>query len=288
MRDLNFQLKQMCQRNLEGSFATRTARARILALVANQLHALGFHHLAAQGLKPKHVDALVQRWTTEGLGAGTIKNRMAALRWWAEKIAKQNVVARANDHYGIPERRYVTNESKARVLSAGDLAKIADPHLRLSLQFQMAFGLRREESLKIRPAVADRGEVLALKASWTKGGRAREIPIRSDEQRAVLAEAKALVGQGSLIPTGLTYVQQLRRFEHHCARADIHRVHGHRHHYAQMRYRELTGWPAPAAGGPRSQDLPPNQRALDREARIVISRELGHEREQVVAIYCGR
>ncbi len=212
MRDLNYQLKQLCQRNPDGSFATRIARERILALVGNQLHALGFHHLAVQGLKPKHVDALVQRWTTEGLTAGTIKNRMAALRWWAEKIAKQNVVARANDHYGIPERRYVTNESKARVLSAGDLAKIADPHLRVSLQLQAAFGLRREESLKIRPAVADRSEVLALQASWTKGGRAREIPIRSDEQRAVLAEAKALVGQGSLIPTGLTYVQQLRRF----------------------------------------------------------------------------
>jgi hypothetical protein len=210
MRDLNFQLKQMCQRNLEGSYATRTARERILALVANQLHGLGFHHLAVQGLKPKHVDALVQRWTAEDLSAGTIKNRMSALRWWAEKIAKQNVVARANDHYGIAERRYVTNESKARVLSTGDLAKIADPHLCLSLRFQAAFGLRREESLKIRPAVADRGEVLALQASWTKGGRAREIPIHSDEQRAVLAEAKRLVGQGSLIPANLNYVAQLR------------------------------------------------------------------------------
>ncbi len=288
MRDLNFQLKQMCQRNLEGSFATRTARERILALVANQLHGLGFHHLAVQGLKPKHVDALVQRWTSEGLSAGTIKNRMAVLRWWAEKIAKQNVVARANDHYGIPERRYVTNESKARVLSTGDLAKIADPHLCLPLRLQAAFGLRREESLKIRPAVADRGDVLALQPSWTKGGRAREIPIRSDEQRAVLAEAKSLVGQGSLIPANLTYVAQLRRFEHHCARAGIHRVHGHRHQYAQQRYRELTGWAAPAAGGPRSRDLTATEKALDREARIAISRELGHEREQVTAVYCGR
>jgi hypothetical protein len=288
VRDLNYQLKQLCHRNQEGSFATRATRERILTLIANQIHELGFRGLSVQSLKPKHVESLVQRWMAEGLSAGTIKNRMAELRWWAEKIGKQNVVARSNDHYGIPERRFVTNESKARVLTAGDLAKIEDPYVRLSLRLQAVFGLRREESLKIRPSLADRGDVLALQASWTKGGRAREIPIRTDEQRAVLAAAKALAGQGSLIPPALSYIQQLRRFEHHCARAGIHRVHGHRHQYAQERYRELTGWAAPAAGGPTSTALSSSDKAVDGEARTVISRELGHEREQITALYCGR
>jgi aminoglycoside phosphotransferase (APT) family kinase protein len=54
------------------------------------------------------------------------------------------------------------------------------------------------------------------------------------------------------------------------------------------RYRELTGWAAPAAGGPRSKDLTPEQRELDREARLTISAELGHEREQITAVYLGR
>ena len=40
-----------------------------------------------------------------------------------------------------------------------------------------AFGLRREESLKIQPGWADRGDTLVLKDSWTKGGRSREIPM---------------------------------------------------------------------------------------------------------------
>ncbi|HNG81574.1 MAG TPA: hypothetical protein PLW24_19030, partial [Burkholderiaceae bacterium] len=54
------------------------------------------------------------------------------------------------------------------------------------------------------------------------------------------------------------------------------------------RYRELTGWPAPAAGGPRSRDLTPSQREADREARLTISEELGHEREQITAVYLGQ
>ena len=127
-----------------------------------------------------------------------------------------------------------------------------------------------------------------LKSSWTKGGREREIPIRNDEQRRVLDEAKQFAGRGSLIPADKSYVEQLRRFEYQCDKAGIHRVHGHRHQYAQTRYRELTGWAAPAAGGPRSKELTPAQKAIDHEARLTISRELGHEREAITAIYLGR
>jgi hypothetical protein len=198
------------------------------------------------------------------------------------------VIAKDNDHYGIGHRQYVTNTSKARELTGGDLSQIADPYTRMSLQLQAAFGLRRAESIKIQPEWADRGNRLALKDSWTKGGRAREIPIRNQEQRQALEDAKRLAGRGSLIPADRNYVEQLRRFEFQCAHAGIHRVHGYRHQYAQTRYRELTGWAAPAAGGPCSRDLTPGQKAIDREARLTISRELGHEREQITAVYLGR
>ncbi len=165
MRNLNYELKQMCRRNRDGSFATQRDRERVLDLVANQLHELGYRHMAAASLKPKHIERLVQRWQAEGLAVGTIKNRMAELRWWTEKIGKQNVIARDNDHYGIGHRQYVTNVSKAR---------------------------------------------------------------------------------------------------------------------------QLTGWQAPAAGGPRARDLTPSEREADREARLTISAELGHEREQITVVYLGR
>jgi hypothetical protein len=154
-----------------------------------------------------------------------------------------------------------------------------------SLRLQAAFGLRRAESIKIQPAWADK---LVLRPSWCKGGRAREVPIRTPEQRQVLDEARQLAGRASLIPADMKFVDQLNRFKHQCAAAGIHHVHGHRHAYAQAHYQELTGRKAPAAGGPASRSLTPAQKAIDREARLTISRELGHEREQVTAIYCGR
>src|SRR6266849_5527337 len=88
MRDLNYDLKQLCRHNRDGSYATQADREHILDLIADQLDAIGFRHMNAHSLKPKHVEKLVERWLAEKLSPGTIKNRMSALRWWAEKTGK--------------------------------------------------------------------------------------------------------------------------------------------------------------------------------------------------------
>ena len=257
-------------------------------MLANALHAMGFTHLTLGGFKTKHVEALVAHLQDKDLSTGTLKNIMAHMRWLAEKIGKQNIVARTNDAYGITDRVYVTNQSKARELTDAQLAKVTDPYCAMSLQLQAAFGLRREESLKIRPGQADRGDVLTLQASWCKGGRTRDIPIRTEEQRHLLDAAKVLANGGSLIPADRSYKEQLRQFRSQCDRAGIHNVHGHRHQYAQQRYQELTGWSCPACGGPTSKQLTAEQKRIDRKARLTISAELGHGREQITAVYLGR
>ena len=144
----------------------------------------------------------------------------------------------------------MSDQSKAKDLTREQLARVKDEHVRMSLRLQQAFGLRREEALKIQPRWADRGDHLHLKASWTKGGRERTVPIRTQEQRALLEQAKRLAGFGSLIPRGRQYIEQLRIYERHTANAGLSKMHGLRHAYAQQRYRELTGWPSPMRAGP--------------------------------------
>ena len=208
MRELNYQLKQLCRRNRDGSYRTQADRERQLTLIANQLHTLGYRKMNAQSLKPKHVEALVKRWQGEDISVGAIKNRLTVIRWWAQKVNRQNVVARSNDHYGIPDRQFVTNISKARSLTEPDLEHVRDLHVRMSLELQQAFGLRREEAIKFQPSFADQGDHIALKASWTKGGKSREIPVRTEAQRSALNRARQLAGNGSLIPGSRNYRQQ--------------------------------------------------------------------------------
>ncbi len=288
MKDLNYQLMKLCKDNRDGSYSTQATRRRILDLIATQIQALGFRRMQTRSLKPKHIEALVAHWRDQGIGTGTLKNRLSALRWWARKVNKPGIIARENSIYGIGKRSYVAKESKAQRLDEAKLNKITDPYVRLSLQLQAAFGLRREEAIKFSPRYAIQGDHIKLKASWTKGGRARAIPITNDIQRSLLHEVSNQARGGALIPPELNYVAQMRLYDRQVRNAGITNPHGLRHDYAQRRYEELTGWKAPAAGGPASKSLSLEQRGLDKGARETISQELGHSREQISAVYLGR
>lgn len=255
--------------------------------MADDLHGLGFHLPEARSLKGKHVTALVAHWKTTGISDQTIRNRLTWLRWWAHQVGKTGLLPKANDTYGLAERgRFSGN--KARRLDAGDLARISDERVKLALKLEAAFGLRREEALKFRPVIADKGDRIALKASWCKGGRYREIPLTHEKQRALLDEVRATVGDGSLIGAGQNYVQALKNYENQLLKAGHGGGHAHRHAYAQYRYKQLTGWSCPAAGGPTVDRMTPAQAARDRAARLEISHELGHGRLDVTDTYLGR
>ena len=44
---------------------------------------------------------MVEEWRRQGLSDGTMRNRMAHLRWLASRIGKPGIVRRDNASYGI-------------------------------------------------------------------------------------------------------------------------------------------------------------------------------------------
>ncbi len=289
MQDLNYSMKKVCDRNRDGSHATRSNRERMLGQCATQVRALGFRDVkTVQDLKPKHVHRLVESWKKEGIATGTIKNRMSALRWLADKVGQANLVKPSNEHYGIENRVYVTNQDKSVVFDQQRMDAITHPYVQAAALLQREFGLRREEAMKFQPVYADRKDHLELKASWCKGSRERDIPIRTESQREALAYAHTVAGTGSLIPRDKNYVEHMRTFENQMTKAGLSRTHGARHRYAQERYRELTGRECPARGGRVSAELERAEKEQDRQVRLQISAELGHERESITASYIGR
>ena len=101
-------------------------------------------------------------------------------------------------------------------------------------------------------------------------------------------EIRTKIGGKSLIPEGKSYKTQLANYVFHVRNAGFSKMHGLRHAYAQNRYEDLTGWKSPSAGGVTSKMMTASQKEKDLEARLIISRELGHEREQITAVYLGR
>lgn len=293
MKKLNYELKQLQNNNKQGSFNTQRNRGRILQQMANDLDAMGFKKMAAKSIKGRHVQALINHWQSDtgakrALSTGTIKNRMAVLRWWSNKVGKRGLVAGSNEHYGLANRVYVTGLDKSSELAASKLSKVTDEDVKLSLRLQAAFGLRREEAIKFIASYADRGDHIRLKGSWAKGGRPRVVPVRTEKQRELLNAVRERAGYGgALIPAHKNYIQQLRSYTYQTIKAGLHRNHGLRHRYAQDRYRELTGREPPCCGGPARAELSKKDFRTDRKARKQIALELGHNRIQIVATYCG-
>lgn len=289
MKQLEYEFLHLTKHNKDGSYATQADRADMLRLFARQLLSSGYADLHATDLKNRHIRKLFTLWKREGIADSTIRNRLAVLRWLCEKLGRPNIIPQTNAPFGLAPRHSVATTSKAQTLPEEVIDQIADQYLRYSVQLQAQWGLRREESIKIRVWQADQGDRLVLQPSWTKGGRGRTILLRTLEQRALLDTIKAWLPsrEASLIPPHLTYIQQRQRYDRLTRQAGLTNLHGLRHGYSQKRLEEEAGHPAPLAGGPHRKDMPPAQREKDTQARLQVSRELGHSRMGIVGNYCG-
>lgn len=292
LRNATFSIHQMVKHMDIQSYATRADMRTMLVRCIKDLHELGFKVGHIKGIKERHVCALVEKWKAEDKNPATIKNYMAKLRKVARHLGEPNMIKPDNSAYQIKERSYAPRVNKA--ITNLDLTNCDDKYIRLSLEGQALFGLRREESLKFTLSKAYEGDYLAIQPSWTKGGIGRTIKIRTKEQREWIHRVSQLVKPGnSLIPEDKSYKQQLGHYKALTASLGLSKLHGLRHAYAQQRYRELTahfddnkiGLLPPIAGGKTYNELSQREKELDRRARHIIVRELGHSRLNILKIY---
>ena len=267
------------------SFSQRHSMTSRMTTTGKDLHSLGYGLRNVQKMKQKHIQALVTHWKEKKLSVGTIKNRLSDLKF-ACKQAGRAAVMNTSITQEVGQRHYTATHDRAVVMEG--VSAVSDQHLQHALTLQREFGLRREECLKIIPSLADQGDALWLKGSWTKGKVERWVPIVTAAQRLALNQALAFVGEGrSLIPKHLTYIAQRHRYQKAAQELGLKKLHGLRHAYAQNRYKTLTKFDSPIRGGKGRAKLTAAERTLDYQARRTISLELGHSRVSVTRNYLG-
>lgn len=286
---LRAKIQSALKHNKDGSFKTQADRRSILLKICDDLKECGHNRVTAQNIGAKHFHILYNHWQEKGLAIATIKNKFAPLRWFGEKIGKTSLPT--NKDLQIPNRKYVDNDDqKAQEIDYDKLNKL-DERYQLPILLQRYFGLRLEESLKFMVKFAHKGGYIALKDTWCKGGKARTIPVLKDSQRAILDRIYIFCRENhykSMIPKELNYEQGENHFRYITAQVGIDKFHCYRHQYAQDRYKELTGWDCPKAeNGISRKELSDYQRIKDKEARLLISKELGHERISITNVYLG-
>ncbi len=201
---------------------------------------------------------------------------------------------------GIPKRNYLPKISKAMPESQHQqIAGLVSERVAVMMGLQRLMGLRFKESALIDPQLALRQALSkghAVISAGTKGGRKRNVPVSTDA-KIMLERAVKIQDRRSLIPKEMTFVE-FRRECYAIAQKYEFSFHSERHHYAQQRYLEITGIPAPinttvqrkkwidyvseCLGVDNVQST-----EIDTAAQLKISDELGHNRAEITRVYIG-
>jgi integrase len=264
-------------------------------------------------LTNRQVQAVANLWAERKLSVATVHNYLSFLRTYAAWIGRPGMVRDVATYFGA-DSHYIHRERTAKVDRSWIArcveveAKIRevtayDPWVGMQLELCYRFGLRAKEARHFRPHVAVISRELAnprdaqhfpdckqfLRVRYgTKGGRPRDIPVKTPEQEELIERALRSVAPGHYVGApGRTAVQNANRFYNVLRRFEITKAalgvtaHGLRHQHANDRYEELSGEPSPVRGGAGAGDA-------DGAARMAVSSELGHGRIEITDAYLGQ
>jgi hypothetical protein len=171
---------------------------------------------------------------------------------------------------------------------AQQMERLGEPEIAAIVLLARCLGLRFRECALLDSARALREAVRKSHISLnrgTKGGRPRQIQILFDIQKEALGFAAAVQGKRQcLIPERMKYDQWRNYAYGHLYKNRFRHFHDLRSAFACSRYEIEAGVVAPVLACGAVQRPSKEE---DKRARIVVSRELGHNRHDVLNAYIG-
>lgn len=300
---IEVQVEKIFKHTRQNSFGTR-ARYQDSCLQFVRYCMVKFKMQNIRNLHDKHVAAFVKERQENGIGARTIKNDLAALRYMHDQVQKPRHTISDNKQlqkqYNIVlEKTPVVNGDRSWTPSEyGEMQKIAtelgNRNVADCMTLARSMGLRVTEAAAVSRAQAEhaiRTGIYQVKGE-AKNGKHREVPL-SKEGRQIFERRLALTARGERLfirPGEKTHqvVNRMEKFiENHrhkvlteegeSQRVDLRdgsarslTFHGLRYGYVQDRMEQEI-----AKGFKYDQ------------AALIISKEVGHERIDVIKIYEG-
>ncbi|NCB55656.1 MAG: integrase [Epsilonproteobacteria bacterium] len=238
------------------------------------------------------------------LSAATQQNYLSAVNVIMQTARGDDSVRVTGKEAELEQRSGVAQEYKGNA-ERGELSERTQALIDLA----RSFGLRFEEASKLDAKSALKEAEQTGKVTienGTKGGQERTVAVTNENQISTLKNAAELQGNDrSMIESSKSYAEHQRD----CYR-ETSNFHAERHAYANERYSQLMqeklgidikspvlsdkpegqSWANYVASQAYEQGVsitPELAREFDREARLELSEELGHHREDVVSAYIG-
>lgn len=284
------------------SIKTQEIRCWNLVSSLEELIKLGRYEIhSIYSLKEKHIDWFITRWIEKKLTYGTIANKLSYLKALAIWMRKPNIVKDLDSYPQLkvlPKRTGVADGDKSWSSKDIDvrelIEKVArfDKYVGIQLALQLAYGLRRQESMMLIPASAYievNDQRLLLIDRGAKGNRERVVKryLDDDADMRIFELAKLLSNQktGSTIPAHKSLDQWINYYKSVMKKFGITKAelgitsHGLRHQFLNDLYEILTGSPSAARGG----EMPPID--LHKLAQLEVSKMAGHNRPGISNAY---
>jgi integrase/recombinase XerD len=300
------QLQRWRRRHNRKSYKTRERYDASLNVFLRFL-ADHFHLQKLANIKPKHLVAFVEHRLSEGISASTIATDLSSIRLFLdsydelrtnpEEFPNNEELRKYHDmptrHFGGVIRAWTTDEFQVICTIAENLGR---PIVAQTLGLAFWLGLRLHEVMQIDHARITNALSRGFIAIKGKGDKWRDVPL-CDEAHTILLEARKRTARGdrAFVEKDRAVDIQMKSVQHfvgnHRRKIDSNRpisrkemlllaeleagpmtgpltFHGLRHSYAMRQYARC-----------RMQGMTPLQ------ARLQVSKWLGHERDDVTRIY---
>ena len=219
------------------------------------------------------IEKMVNYYKAQRLKDATIINYVSSLRSFLHETGRTNINI-SNGELGL--KRVIEYKDKSLNAKGVDInEKLAhfkekDVNVYIQLKISSIVGLRKEESVHAALALAKGYDIvkdnkLILKGSWCKNGRPREIKLSQEKVREFAELKKFAISSDYNKSRNLK--QEMNHIGNSIKNAGFN-MHAVRHAVAQERHAELI------ANG-----------KSDKEARQVVSNELGHNRDYITKVY---
>lgn len=286
----------------EASIQTKRDYVWRLKSSVRELASLNIKIQNLRELSKKQITQLVRKWVRDARSASTMANKITVLHRMGVWMGKPQLCPSLPDLLvEIGEDPDLAHRQYSAITSKAVTAKNIDPEMLfrqmdeqcvvagLQLRLQLHFGLRVLETVMFKPFASDMGKELFL-VDGTKGGKARVIPIETEQQRTLLDEAKVIASgnrKGILADKNRKLQQAISHYYYLCSRIGLTKKdlgatsHGLRHTFANEQFKKLTGVDSPVNGGERLDH------GQEIAARRQVSELLGHVRPSITSAYIG-
>jgi len=254
----------------------------VLNQLRDELGVKGLKRLDEQTIE-SYTAILQERVQTNSLSRHTAETYVSALNRIIEytnthlnkdlQTVKQSEFGLSRGSFEYVDRSVDKNTHEAFLSFLNQKNDIKAQALQHSVELQRSFGLRLRESLAIKRETIEqalRTNTLHLTGQdGTKNSRSRDIPVRTEKQIEALKSAlnfqkennlRSLIPQETLKQQYIFAKNMQDNFNKAHNNSDYFHYHGERHAYAQKRIEEGA-------------------------SKIEVSRELGHNRQEVTRVY---